>query len=55
MKKLMKTAYGPELCDAKGKASFSAVKKPSDAAGFFSIGVSETKPVSSGGNASAGN
>lgn len=37
------TAYGPELCNAEGKVEFPAVAKPSDAAGFFTIGVSATK------------
>ena len=31
--------YGPELCGAGGEVTFSEVVKPSDAAGFFSIGV----------------
>ena len=37
------TVYGPELCNAEGKVEFPAVAKPSDAAGFFTIGVSATK------------
>lgn len=38
--------YGPGLCGADGKVSFPEVKKPSDAAGFFSISVSETEEKS---------
>ena len=34
--------YGPELCGESGEVVFPEVKKPSDAAGFFSIGVKET-------------
>ena len=37
--------YGPELCGAEGDVTFPEVKKPSDVAGFFSIGVKETPDV----------
>ena len=33
------------LCNEKTEVEFPAVKKPSDAAGFFSIGVKETPDV----------
>ena len=33
------TAYGPVLCEPDKPVTFEAVEKPSDAAGFFSIGV----------------
>ena len=35
------TAYGPELSGVSGEVTFPQVKTPSDAAGFFSIGVRE--------------
>ena len=31
--------YGPRLCGTDGEVEFSGVVKPSDAAGFFSVGV----------------
>ena len=34
------TAYGPVLCEPDKPVTFEAVTKPSDAAGFFSIGAS---------------
>ena len=37
------TVYGPSICSVDGKVSFPTVAKPSDAAGFFSIGVSTTQ------------
>ena len=37
--------YGPELCGAGGEVTFSEVVKPSDEAGFFSIGVLEIPTV----------
>ena len=33
------TAYGPVLCEPDKPVTFEAVEKPSDAAGFFSIGA----------------
>ena len=39
------TAYGPELCGLSGEVTFEKVAKPSDAAGFFSVGVKETPGV----------
>ena len=41
--------YGPELCGAGGEVTFSEVVKPSDAAGFFSIGA-RAAPVVTGAN-----
>ena len=35
------TAYGPELCGLSGEVTFEKVAKPSDAAGFFSIGAKD--------------
>ena len=35
--------YGPELSGVSGEVTFPEVQKPSDAAGFFTIGVSATK------------
>ena len=34
--------YGPVLCDPDKPVTFEAVEKPSETAGFFSIGVKET-------------
>ena len=41
------TAYGPALCGADGKVVFPAVAKPSEMAGFFTIGVGASKQSSS--------
>lgn len=37
--------YGPELSGVSGEVTFPQVKKPSDVAGFFSIGARETPAV----------
>ena len=37
--------YGPVLCEPDKPVTFEAVEKPSDTAGFFSIGVKETSNV----------
>ena len=36
------TIYGAILCGTDGEVEFDGVAKPSDAAGFFTIGVKET-------------
>lgn len=38
-------AYGPVLCEPDKPVTFEAVEKPSETAGFFSIGVKETSDV----------
>ena len=38
-------AYGPSLCNGEGEVEFKAVKKPSDAAGFFTVGAKPTCDV----------
>lgn len=37
------TKCGPEMCFEDGKLMFNWVDKPSDAAGFFRVGVDATK------------
>ena len=39
------TIYGAILCGTDGEVEFDGVAKPSDAAGFFTIGVKETPDV----------
>ena len=42
---LPEAAYGPELSGVSGEVTFPEVVKPSDSAGFFSIGVKEAPGV----------
>ena len=42
---MTETVYGPELSGVSGEVTFPEVKKPSDVAGFFTIGVLDAPTV----------